>query len=68
MAVEIRMLRAGDEPLLERASPDAFDDPIDARRAAEFLADPRHHLAAAVDEGRIVGFVSAVHYVHPDKP
>ena len=36
--------------------------------AAEFLADPRHHLVVAIDEGVVVGFVSAVHYVHPDKP
>ena len=35
---------------------------------AEFLADSRHHLAVAVDEGRVVGMASAVHYVHPDKP
>jgi len=25
-------------------------------------------LAVAVEDGRVVGFVSAVHYVHPDKP
>lgn len=64
---EIRVLRAGDEAILERADPDAFDDPIDPGAAAEFLADPRHHLAVAIDDGTVVGFVSAVHYVHPDK-
>jgi len=32
------------------------------------FADPRHHLAVAVDGGTVVGMVSAVHYVHPDKP
>ena len=47
---------------------DVFDDPIDPRAAAEFLADPRHHIAVALDAGVVVGFVSAVHYVHPDKP
>ena len=36
--------------------------------AAEFLADDRHHLAVAIADGVVVGFVSAVHYVHPDKP
>jgi ribosomal protein S18 acetylase RimI-like enzyme len=34
---------------------------------AEFLSDPRHHLVAAIDHGAVVGFASAVHYVHPDK-
>jgi GNAT superfamily N-acetyltransferase len=43
-------------------------NPIDAVRADEFPADPRHHLAVAVQGGRVVGFASAVHYVHPDKP
>ena len=68
MSVEIRMLRKRDDEVLARVGPGVFDDPIDARRAAEFLADPRHHLAVAVDDGVVVGFVSAVHYVHPDKP
>lgn len=39
-----------------------------ARLAADLLADPRHHLVVALDRGVIVGFVSGVHYVHPDKP
>ena len=33
----------------------------------EFLEDARHHLAVAVDNGVVIGFASAVHYVHPDK-
>jgi aminoglycoside 6'-N-acetyltransferase I len=32
------------------------------------MADPRHHLAVAIDAGTVVGMASAVHYVHPDKP
>jgi ribosomal protein S18 acetylase RimI-like enzyme len=67
MTIEIRILGTHDAAVLEHVDPDVFDDPIDARRAAEFLADPRHHLAVAVDDGLVVGFVSAVHYVHPDK-
>jgi GNAT superfamily N-acetyltransferase len=41
---------------------------IDAWAAASFLADPRHHLAVAIECGAVIGFVSAVEYVHPDKP
>ena len=41
---------------------------IQVKLAKEFLADPRHHLVVAIDDGEIVGFVSGVHYVHPDKP
>jgi len=65
--LEIKLLGAGDEAQLQFVAPDVFDDYIDPRRAAEFLADPRHHLAVAMDGNVVVGFVSAVHYVHPDK-
>jgi len=47
---------------------DVFDYPVQPELAAEFLGDPRHHIAVAVDGGRVVAFASAVHYVHPDKP
>jgi aminoglycoside 6'-N-acetyltransferase I len=66
--VEIRILRAGDESVLSSVAAGVFDRGVDPRRTAEFLAGPRHHLAVAVEEGRVVGFASAVHYVHPDKP
>ena len=66
--LEIRLLGAGDEGVLDRVDADVFDDPIDTGRAREFLSDPRHHVAVAIDDGVVVGFASGVHYVHPDKP
>lgn len=66
--VEIRLLGAGDASLLERVASDVFDNTVSTKLTAEFLADPRHHLCGAIDEGVLVGFGSAVHYVHPDKP
>ena len=63
----IRILGPGDASVLDRVAPDVFDHEINARWTAEFLADSRHHLAIALDEGRVVGMASAVHYVHPDK-
>lgn len=68
MAINFKILRAGDEQVLLRVAPDVFDLPVDERLSAEFLQDPRHHLAVAVDEGVVVGFASAVDYIHPDKP
>lgn len=65
--VSIRSLEADDWRLLEDVAADVFDHPIQAKLAKEFLADPRHHIVVAVDDGTIVGFVSGVHYVHPDK-
>lgn len=64
----VRMLNPGEARVLDDVAPDVFDHAIDARWAAEFFADPRHHLAVALEGGRVVGFASGVHYVHPDKP
>jgi GNAT superfamily N-acetyltransferase len=66
--MEVKILRAGDDDVLATVAPDVFDDAIEPRAVADFLADPRHHLAVAIEAGAVVGFVSAVHYVHPDKP
>lgn len=67
MATEIRILRGGQKSVLDRVASNVFDDPIDPQTTKEFLNDPRHHLAVAIDDGIVVGFASAVHYVHPDK-
>ena len=68
MPIEVRLLKNGDESVLANVAPDVFDDRIDVRATAEFLSDHRHHLAVAIDNGVVVGFASAVLYVHPDKP
>lgn len=65
--IEILLLGPGDEARLGSLHPDVFDGPIRDGRLREFLEDPRHHLAVAVDDDLVVGFGSAVHYVHPDK-
>lgn len=68
MAVDIVLLGPNDEGRLADVDPDVFDHEVRLDLAREMLADPRHHLAVAVDGGRVVGFASGVHYVHPDKP
>ena len=62
------MLQAGDASVLQRVADDVFDLPVDPHWSAEFLADPRHHLAVAIDGDLVVGMASGVHYIHPDKP
>jgi aminoglycoside 6'-N-acetyltransferase I len=49
-------------------APGVFDNVLDPSLVAEFLGDDRHHLAVAIERGQVIGFASAVHYVHPDKP
>ncbi len=63
---EIRLALPTDAALFERAA-DVFDAPPVPALVAEFLDDPRHHIILALDPG-IVGFVSGLHYIHPDKP
>jgi ribosomal protein S18 acetylase RimI-like enzyme len=68
MAIEIRVLGKGDEAILARVAADVFDSPIHPDLTREFLNDPRHHIAVAIDDSLVVGFASGVHYLHPDKP
>jgi ribosomal protein S18 acetylase RimI-like enzyme len=66
--IEVRILHHGDEEVLKNVADDVFDDNIDPNSTRAFLADPRHHLAVALDGDLVVGFASGVHYFHPDKP
>jgi ribosomal protein S18 acetylase RimI-like enzyme len=66
--IEIRLLGPNDLHLLNNVAENVFDDPIVESSAQEFLADPRHRLIVALDNDLVIGFVSAVIYVHPDKP
>ncbi len=68
MAVEIKILHRGEEAALANVAPDVFDDPIDMKATASFLADERHHIVVAIEKNIVIGFASAVMYVHPDKP
>jgi ribosomal protein S18 acetylase RimI-like enzyme len=67
MAIEIRLLGPADARVLDTVAPDVFDLSVDERWTREFLDDPRHHIVVALDGELVVGFASAVHYVHPDK-
>lgn len=67
-AVTVRMLGPSDAPVLTRVADGVFDNAVDPRLTAEFLADARHHMAVAIDDGVVVGMASGVDYIHPDKP
>jgi aminoglycoside 6'-N-acetyltransferase I len=66
--IEVRILGADDAHLLGNVADDVFDEAVDPTWCAEFLADPRHHLAVAIDGNLVVGMASGVHHLHPDKP
>jgi ribosomal protein S18 acetylase RimI-like enzyme len=66
--ITIKLLSANDIAVFDSVVEDVFDHPVQMDLAAEFLSDPRHHIAVALDGDVMVGMASAVHYVHPDKP
>src|SRR5580765_1034524 len=68
MMLEIRILGPGDETLLRNVAAGVFDHALKPALVAEFLHDERHHLAVAIEDEKVRGFASGVHYVHPDKP
>lgn len=68
MQVSYKIAHAVDAHYFENVQPGLFDRLIEPRLLREFLTDSRHHIAIALVEGSIVGFVSALDYVHPDKP
>ncbi len=66
--MKYKLLRSGDEKLLEASEQSLFDGDIRPELGSQFLSDPRHHIAVAIEDFTIVGFASAVRYIHPDKP
>lgn len=68
MPVDVRLLSSEDRGLLRQTAPGTFDHAIDDALTEEFLNDPRHDIVVAVEDGTVVGFASAIHYVNPDKP
>jgi ribosomal protein S18 acetylase RimI-like enzyme len=67
MTIEIRLLGDHDDDVLQRVAAGVFDGPVHPRWTRAFLGDARHHLIVARDGEVVVGMVSAVDYVHPDK-
>src|SRR5262245_21535663 len=67
MTIDVRVLGPGDVGVLDRVAEGVFDNAVDRRWSREFFADRRHHLAVALDGDVVIGMISAVEYVHPDK-
>ena len=67
MNLSYQILDASDLSQLTAVAEGVFDETVSTDWSLEFLSDPRHHIAVALDGDIIVGFASAVHYIHPDK-
>ncbi|MGE4251645.1 MAG: GNAT family N-acetyltransferase, partial [Parvibaculaceae bacterium] len=64
--VDIHLCRPGDEELFGRIADDVFDDPVEPEKLARYLALPNHHLFIALEDGVIVGQLTALSYAHPE--
>jgi aminoglycoside 6'-N-acetyltransferase I len=67
MNVEIRRLMPGDAAMLDRVAADVFDEPVDPKRLAAYLAEPGHFMFVAMAGDEVVGQCAAVIHRHPDK-
>ena len=68
MPPEIRLLHVNDLDLLLHVAEGVFDSPVQSLLAGEFLADARHHIIVALEDDVVVGMITGVDYIHPDKP
>jgi ribosomal protein S18 acetylase RimI-like enzyme len=68
MDVEIRRLTPDDAAVLDRVADEVFDEPVDPKRLATYLAEPNHLMLVAVAGDAVVGQCAAVIHRHPDKP
>ena len=68
MPITIRLLDPDDADVLANVAEGTFDHEIDDRWTQIFFADPHSHLVVALDGDVVVGMVSCIDYVHPDKP
>jgi ribosomal protein S18 acetylase RimI-like enzyme len=67
MPVEIKLVSIEDEDVLQHVAAEVFDGQVNRKWTHEFLADQRHHLIVARDNSVVVGMITGVDYVHPDK-
>lgn len=68
MAVTFSLALKNDADQFRDVADNVFDAKLSVASLRSFLDDQNHHMVIAKDGATIIGFVSAVSYVHPDKP
>lgn len=66
--IDIRLVGPEESGLFAHVAPDVFDGPVVPERLAAYLAAPDHMMILALEDGEVVGQVSAVVHRHPDMP
>jgi ribosomal protein S18 acetylase RimI-like enzyme len=68
MAITFSLAIKNDAGQFQEVADDVFDAELSVASLRLFLDDQNHHMVIVKDGATIIGFVSAVSYVHPDKP
>lgn len=67
MTFTVHHITAANTALLDKVDPDVFDHPIDPRHLAAYVADPRHALFVAVENGVVVSHIRGNVHLQPDR-
>ncbi len=65
--ITIRRLGPEDAGVLENVAEGAFDDDVDPTQTRRFLASDSHEILVARVGDLVIGMITAVVYLHPDK-
>lgn len=68
METEIRRIGPGDTGLFHSIAEDVFDEEVDPRRLAAYLAERSHLMVLALSGGEVVGQTRGMVHRHPDLP
>jgi aminoglycoside 6'-N-acetyltransferase I len=68
MDIGVRRLTFDDTAILHRVAVDVFDEPVNAKRLAAYLAEPGHLMIVVLAGDEVVAQCAAVIHRHPDKP
>jgi ribosomal protein S18 acetylase RimI-like enzyme len=67
VGIEIRRLTSGDAGILHRVANGVFDEPVNPKRLAAYLAEAGHLMIVALADDEVVAQSAAVIHRHPDK-
>lgn len=63
----IHHITAANVALLDNVEPDIFDHAVDRAHLAAYVADPRHAMFVAVQDGQVVGQIRGSVHLQPDR-
>ena len=66
--IDIKLVTAAKKHLLDNIAGDVFDYEVREPWLSRFFEQGNHYLIVAMEDDLVVGMITSVSYVHPDKP